>query len=825
MNKNLYADVILPLPLGNFTYEIPEEFQESVCPGKRVVVQFGKKKFYSALIRNIHDQKPTDFEPKCIEAVLDDTPVILPHQFTFWEWMANYYMCTEGEVFKAALPSGLKLESQSRLFLNEEAPIPAPLPEKEELIYNLLLDQKASTVEELNAIMGTGGALKHIKSLISQGIVVIEEKISSDYKPKSQFFISLADEYCSEEKLRNTFNHLKKAKKQEETLMEFLHLTQFFSANPIKELPRHDLLVKIKGAQGALTGLIKKGILTQFEKNVNRIGPYNGNLNELKPLSSAQQKAFYDTKALFDKHPVVLLHGVTSSGKTEIYIHLIKEYINKGYQVLYLLPEIGLTTQITTRLQTVFGDLTGIYHSKFNDNERVETWNRVLSFAHGDKNSYQLILGARSAVFLPFSNLGLIIVDEEHENSYKQFDPAPRYHARDAAILLAHLSNAKTLLGTATPAIESYYNALTGKYGMVELKTRYREIELPATVIVDTRDAYKRKQMKSHFTPALFEGIQTALNKNEQIILFQNRRGFAPFLQCKNCGWIPKCRHCDVSLTYHKHSGSLNCHYCGYSERIPQKCGHCHSDTLQTIGFGTEKIEEEIKILFPDARVSRMDLDTTRTKRAFENIIADFEQHKIDILVGTQMITKGLDFENVSLVGILNADNMLNFPDFRAAERSFQLIAQVSGRAGRKHGQGKVIIQTASPDHPVLNFVLNNDYQGMFKAQIEERKLFRYPPFFRMIVFNLRHRDQKKVERAAKQFAADLRTVFGQRVLGPEDPVISRMQGYYQKMIWLKTERQVPPSQIKRVINEKIAQLKELSEYSSLIIMADVDPM
>lgn len=823
MSQQQFVDVILPLPLGQFTYAVPEEFNDQVSPGKRVIVQFGKRKLYSALIVKTHFDKPEQFEAKFIETVLDESPVIIPIQFTFWQWIANYYMCTEGEVYKAALPSGLKMESQSIVILNNtEAPQPNLNP-TEELIYQTLINRQIATIEELIKSIGKD-SLKCIHNLLSRNIIRIEEKIDSGYQPRKEAFISLSEEYKSEQKLQEVFILIKRAKKQEQVLMEFLHLSHFFSPSALKEISRQELLIKTQGAQAALSALLKKNILIQKEKEVSRLTSEEGNPDELKSLNDAQQKAFYNIKASFNKHQVVLLHGVTSSGKTEIYIHLIKEYIDRGLQVLYLLPEIGLTTQITTRLQNVFGKLTGIYHSRFSDNERVETWNRVLAFANHKPNAYQLVLGARSALFLPFSKLGLIIVDEEHETSYKQFDPAPRYHARDAAILLAHLCGAKTLLGTATPSIESYYNAQSGKYGLVELKSRYLNLELPATIIADTRDAYKRKQMQGHLTPALFESIEAALSDNQQVILFQNRRGFAPFIQCKACGWIPHCPHCDVSLTYHKNTNSLNCHYCGYSTTLPHLCNACHSEDIETKGFGTEKIEEEIKMLFPDAKVGRMDLDTTRKKKAFENIIFDFEQHKIDILIGTQMITKGLDFENVSLVGILNADNLFNFPDFRATERSFQLIAQVSGRAGRKHGQGKVIIQTATPDHPVLSFVLKNDYIGMYKNQLNERQQFQFPPFFRLIVFTLRHRDQSRLNMAAGQFASLLKKAFGNRILGPQDAVISRMQNYYQKTIWLKTERQLPPSQVKKLINNKISLLKDLPENSTLQIIVDVDP-
>jgi primosomal protein N' (replication factor Y) len=577
-------------------------------------------------------------------------------------------------------------------------------------------------------------------------------------------------------------------------------------------------------------GLVSKNIFEKREKIVGRLAVHEGKTLPINELSEAQEKAYLNITDSFNTKPVVLLHGVTSSGKTEIYIKLIDECIKKGQQVLYLLPEIGLTTQIISRLKLVFGNLVGVYHSKFNDSERVEIWNKVLNNESYPNKSekgtdYQLVVGARSSIFLPFKNLGLIIVDEEHENSYKQFDPAPRYNARDAAILLAHQLNTKVLLGSATPSIETYFNAKNNKFGFVQLSERYKNIELPEIITADLRDAYKRKQMRSHFTPLLFDEITQALERKEQIILFQNRRGFAPFIICSMCGWIPKCSNCDVSLTYHKHNSSLVCHYCGYTAHYPTQCKACGGESISTKGFGTEKIEDDVALLFPEAKVARMDLDTTRAKKAYERIIGSFEKGDIDILIGTQMVTKGLDFEHVSIVGILNADNMLNYPDFRAFERSFQLMAQVSGRAGRKHKRGKVVIQTSDPEHRIIQHLKNNDYETMFSEQVAERKHFKYPPFYRLVGITIKHRDKQKLEKIASQAASSLRKSFKNRVLGPDDPVINRIQTWYIKKIWLKVEREISIIKAKKHMQEILDEIKTREGNSSAMILVDVDPM
>ncbi|HEY3390294.1 MAG TPA: primosomal protein N', partial [Prolixibacteraceae bacterium] len=600
---------------------------------------------------------------------------------------------------------------------------------------------------------------------------------------------------------------------QQKLLVSYLDLSAILNQGIANVVTKKELLHFTGISAAVLNGLVKKKILSIADQKVDRLANYKGDIKEVSELSSAQTEALNQIRHLFESKPVTLLHGVTSSGKTEIYIKLIKDCLDRGKQVLYLLPEIGLSTQIINRLTRVFGDKAGIYHSKFNDSERVEIWNKVLNFGNNGtgnnpESDYQLIVGTRSALFLPFQNLGLIVVDEEHDNSYKQYDPSPRYHARDAAIILGHLQQAPVLLGTATPAVETYYNATSGKFGLATLSERHQNIEMPEIVTADFKDAYKRKQMNSHLTPLLFTEITGALERKEQVILFQNRRGFSPFIECKMCGWVPKCTHCDVSLTYHKHNNSLVCHYCGYSTNHPGTCRSCSSKELINKGFGTEKVEEDLQVIFPDANIERMDLDTTRSKRGYEKIIHRFEQGEIDILIGTQMVTKGLDFENVSIVGILNADNLLNQPDFRAYERSYQLMAQVGGRSGRKNKRGKVIIQTSEPTHPIILNVIDNDYEAMYRGQIAERKHFKYPPFYRMIGITLKHREKDELDRIAQELSINLRERFGARILGPEYPVISRIKLLYIKQLWIKIERDISVVNAKRQMQEIIDQVK-----------------
>jgi primosomal protein N' (replication factor Y) len=824
----LFADVILPLPLDyRFTYRVPAAFQMRIKTGARVIVQFGKRKFFSALVYKLHQDTPSgDFEIKDIDAILDEEPIIGEKQLQLWEWIANYYCCTMGEVFKAALPSGLKLESQTKVSLNPEADFNGDLSDKESAVVLLLESRKTASIQDLNQFLGQQSSFAILKLLLEKNAVIVEEQLRESYKPKLISTVRLNPEFDSEDKLNSTLDLLaKKAKKQEQLLKIFLAETIYGDLNQT-EINKKDLLELADASEAVLKALEEKQILEVFQKEIGRIDRSQSGELLIKELSGPQQKAHDEILVQFETQQTVLLNGVTSSGKTEIYIRLIEEQLKVGKQVLYLVPEIGLTTQIITRLKTAFGDLAGIYHSKFNDAERVEIWFNVLNEKSGNTGQqYKVILGARSAIFLPFKDLGLIIVDEEHENSYKQFDPAPRYNARDMAILMGNIHGAKVLLGSATPSYETYYNARSKKYGLVELTERFQGIEMPELFPANTQEAYKRKLMRSVFTPELYDEIATALSNKEQVILFQNRRGFAPFVQCGKCGWIPKCKYCDVSKTYHKNRSSLICHYCGHTTSLVTKCAECGSDEIKTRGFGTEKIEDEIQLLFPDARVARMDLDTTRAKKAYDQLIWQFETGKIDILVGTQMVTKGLDFDHVRVVGVLNADNLLNYPDFRSYERSFQLIMQVSGRAGRKNNRGRVIIQTTQPNHPVIQDVIANDYYRLFSRQMAERKMFRYPPYYRLIKIVVKHQNKDRLDLAALHLATAFKTHFNKNVLGPEYPVVGRIQMWFQKEILIKLPRDGKVQEAKSKIMEIIHQAKSQPNNSQLIVYADVDPM
>ena len=831
MNKapEQYADVILPLPMeGCFTYLIPEELAGKIGAGMRVVIQFGTKKFYSALVRRVHTVKPENISPKLVESVLDDQPILSENCFLLWEWISVYYHCSLGEVLKAALPSGLKLESETRVSLDEDygKPEPGQLTPKELLLFEIIREKKGISVFELNNTVLKKGTLPILKELLRKGVIHIEEELRDSYKVRTETIVTLGAAILSEEKLLRTLDLLVRIPKQREMLLLFLHENEEVADLKSKAYPKKALLMKSGASLTVFNGLVKKEILAVYEQQIDRIDSGEDATRAIYPLFPAQQIALNEIEASFVNNQVTLLHGVTSSGKTEIYIQLIEKCLQEGKQVLYLLPEIGLTTQMISRLLVVFGKQVGVYHSRFSDSERVEIWNKVLNFKPGNQpQSHQLIVGTRSAIFLPFSNLGLIVVDEEHENSFKQYDPAPRYHARDSAIVLGTMLKIPVLLGTATPAVETYFNARSGRYGLVELKERYKQIELPEIITVDLKRAYQRKSMRSYLTPELFEEITAALAKKEQVILFQNRRGFSPFIECKSCGWIPKCTHCDVSLTYHKNSRRLVCHYCGYSISYPVSCNSCRSADLSNKGFGTEKVAEELSELFPDAVIERLDLDSTRSKRAFQTILQRFDRGDTDILVGTQMITKGLDFEHVRVVGILNADNLLNFPDFRSHERSYQLMTQVSGRAGRREKRGKVIIQTSQPDHFIIQKVASNDYEGMYNQQIAERRDFKYPPFYRMIRITLKHRDLSELDRIAQACAEALRSRFGNRLLGPEYPAVGRIKLMFMKQMWLKLEREMSVTSAKRQMQLMLEDVKSRDKNKMVQIVVDVDPM
>ena len=816
-----YVDVIVPLPIASqYTYFVPAELEESVQEGCRVVVSFGQKKFYTAIVTKVHYVAPENYETKDVEEVLDTSPVILPTQFRFWEWLSTYYLCTLGDVYKAAMPSGMKLESETLVAYNEDFEATVPLPKNEQRILDLLNDDKEQCVTQLQKASGLKSILPIIKRLLEKQAIFVKEDLKRNYKPRTEARVRLTEAYSTEHALRELFDNLGRAKKQLSLLMKYIELSGWMgTASTLKEVSKKDLLDKTGASVSILNSLVEKGVLETYYYEIGRLDKSIKGTLSLNPLNVAQERAFTAIRNSFQEKSVCLLHGVTSSGKTEIYIHLIEEVLRKGQQVLYLLPEIALTTQITERLKRVFAHRLGVYHSKFPDAERVEIWKKQLT-----DESYDIILGVRSSIFLPFKRLGLIIVDEEHENTYKQQEPAPRYHARSAAIMLASMYGAKVLLGTATPSVESYFNARKGKYGLVQLKERYKEIRLPHIELVDIKELTRQKRMKGPFSPVLVKEIRSALDRREQVILFQNRRGFAQMIECRTCGWIPKCKNCDVSLTFHKRLNQLTCHYCGYTQSVAASCPACGGVELLNRGIGTERIEEDIQLTFPDVRVARMDLDTTRSRTAYEKIIADFEQGKTDILIGTQMISKGLDFNHVNVVGILNADTMLNYPDFRSYERAFQLMAQVAGRAGRKDKQGLVILQTKSPELPVISQVLNNDYEQLYEDQLAERQVFRYPPFYRLIYVYLKHRKEDVLEQAAEMAATLLRTGLGNRVLGPDKPPIARIQTLFIKKIMIKVELTASMTKVRDYLKGVQRTLSEDARFRSLIVYYDVDP-
>lgn len=826
----LFADVLLPLPVkGYFTYRIPQELNTEIMPGMRVVVQFGQKRFYTALVRRIHKEAPKVMSMKYVLSVIDSFPVVNEQQFALWEWIADYYLCTAGEVMNAALPSAYKLASETRVVLDPEYVNDSEtLTDREFQIVEALQLQQILSLTDVSRIIGLAKVVPLIKTMIEKGIIRVEEEITERYKPRTETFVKLTDEYRDEQLLNETMDKLtKRAFKQLQALMAFLSISLFFSKSP-KEVSRTELL-KTQGISPAnLDGLIKKGILETYTQSVSRLIHSKATADSLHlEFTPAQQQALDEIRPELIGNNVVLLKGVTSSGKTELYIKLIEETIARGRQVLYLLPEIALTTQIIGRLQKYFGEKVGVYHSKYNEFERVEIWNKANGPLSGNQSEqpFQILLGARSALFLPFTDLGLIIVDEEHDSSYKQNDPAPRYNARDAAIVLGGIHKCPVLLGSATPSMESYYNALAKKYKYVELNERYGGVQMPEIRIVDMKEETRMKRMKSHFTPQLLQGITDALALGEQVILFQNRRGFSLRLECDVCQNSPECVNCDVTLTYHKHLNQLKCHYCGYSIPVPSICPHCQSPAIKMRGFGTEKVEEELAILFPEAKIGRMDFDTTRTKYAYQRIIGDFEAHKIDILVGTQMVTKGLDFDNVSLVGVLYADGMISYPDFRAIERSYQLLAQVSGRAGRKSKRGLVMVQTNNPKHPLLQWVTDDNYPKMFDQQISDRYKYKYPPYYRLMMISLRHKDFNVLNEAAAKLAGLLKPYFGNMMLGPEYPMVSRVRNLYIKNIILKLDKSAGGRQLKFEAMRNTELLRSMAEYKSVRVVMDVDPV
>ena len=812
-----FVEVILPLSLAKtFTYRVSEAEFHFVKNGMRVVVPFGKSKMYTALIIDKHQNEPTLYEAKEIDQILDEKPIVTQFQITHWQWIASYYMCAIGDVYRGAMPSALLLESETIISQKHSVTIEeAELTDDEFLVYQALQHQSSLRIQDITAILNKKNVFPVIQKLIDKQVLVLHEEVQELYKPKLVRYVRLHSKYDLNSGLGDLLESLKSAAKQREIVLAYFQL----SAKDKQPISVKQLVETANSSSAILKALIEKQIFEDYfiqEDRVNFIG--NPQENALE-LSNAQQEAFHQIQTSFTTQEVCLLHGLTSSGKTEIYIKLIEEQLASGKQVLYLLPEIALTTQLVGRLRTYFGDKVGVYHSKYSTNERVELWKQVLE----QSPKAQIVIGARSALFLPFSNLSLIVVDEEHEQTFKQVDPAPRYHARDAAIVLANYHKAKVLLGSATPSIESYFNAQSNKYGLVEITERYGNVQLPEIELVDLKDSYFRKKMTGHFSATLIEAITTALSLGEQVILFQNRRGYSPIIECLTCGNVPQCQQCDVSLTYHQHKNQLRCHYCGYAMAKPTQCHSCSSIDLATKGFGTEQIEQELLSIFPNAKTGRMDQDTTRGKFGFEKIIDSFKNQEIQILVGTQMLAKGLDFNNVSLVGIMNADTMLYHPDFRAFERSFQMMTQVAGRAGRSEKQGKVVIQTYNPEHNTIQQVTRNDYVGMYKEQLYDRQIYKYPPYFRIIRLTLKHRDFDKVKEGSMWLYQVMSQNLNMPVLGPEEPPISRIRNEYIRTILIKIPQTAPIGNTKKTIQKMLTSFEAVPQYRSIKVAVNVD--
>ena len=812
-----FINVILPIPLKQaFTYNVNKDEAAFLKPGMRVAIPFGKSKVFTGIVHSIHNQPPVGYETKSIDHILDEKPIITAIQIKHWEWLANYYMCSLGEVIKAALPSAFLLESEtiiklsSRNFQEEES-----LSDDEFVLYEALQHQSSLHINDARNILDRRNIVSVIQKLLDKNIIEVEETVYEQYTPKLKRYIKLSPKFTSEENLRELLDSLSRAPKQRDVLMHLFML----NTQTKKPISATMLQKKSEASAPTLKSLIDKGILEEYFIRHDRV-EFTGEVSSgIKTLNEAQTTAYNEIKTSFETNDVVLLHGVTSSGKTEIYVKLIEEVIATGKQVLYMLPEIALTTQLISRLQKYFGQRVSVYHSKFSVNERVEVWKNVLA----EKPKAQVVIGARSSLFLPFKNLGLVIVDEEHEPSFKQYSPAPRYNARDSAIVLANLQKAKVLMGSATPSLESYHNAKSGKFGLVTLKKRFGNVLMPEIELVDIKEKSRKKQMTGHFSDRLLEEMRDVLKNGEQIILFQNRRGFSPVVECTTCGVSPQCPNCDVSLTFHQHKNQLRCHYCGYHMAMMQSCIACGSETLDTKGFGTEQVETELKSLFPGYSIARMDQDTTQGKHAFSKLIEALENAEIDILVGTQMLAKGLDFRNISLVGVMNADNLLNFPDFRAHERSFQLLQQVSGRAGRTKKRGKVLIQTYNPYHQILKQVGENNYEAMFKEQLEERYNYRYPPFFRTIKMEFKDKNLARVHTSAIWFGQALEVQFKENVLGPEPPPIGRIKNKYIMNLLLKIPKKQSLASTKKVVENVRRSFNSIKEFSSVRLNIDVD--
>lgn len=814
--QTLFVDVLLPLAIqGSYTYRVPQDLVPFIEIGRRVIVQFGKNRIYSALIYKIGDKAPERYEAKYILDVMDDKPIVLPTQFQLWEWMADYYQCGLGEVMQAALPAVLKLASETKITLG-----PAAAHSREEVHEKAFLVLEALDVagelkvSDVVKLLGQKTVFPLLKSMFEKELVLISEELAPKFKPRKLRFLELAEEFKDEDGKRLLLDSLNRAAKQQDAVVAFIQLRK---QNP--KISRKILVEQTGVSDAAIRALIDKGVFMEREEVVSRIGGEDVVMTAEFSLNAVQEKTLRELKQSLNEKDVTLLHGVTSSGKTQLYIRLIEEYVAQGRQVLYLLPEIALTSQITDRLRLHFGVQLGVYHSKFNDQERAEIWNKVLI------GEVKVLVGARSSVFLPFKDLGFIVVDEEHESSYKQYDPAPRYHARDTAIFLGHLHQAKVVLGSATPALESYYNAKSGKYGFVQLLQRFGESKLPDIEVVDIREAARKDEMQTYFSARLLDAMRGAMAQKQQIILFQNRRGHTPMSQCKTCGVIAKCVHCDVSLTYHKSTHMLHCHYCGYTEPPMTACVACGSTHIESKGFGTERIEEELELVMPEARVGRLDLDSAKGKFGFERVLAAFEDHQYDVLIGTQMVAKGLDFGNVSVIGIINADSLIHYPDFRAYERAFSMLSQVAGRAGRRDVPGKVIIQTNTPSHRVIQQVVAQDYESMFLTEINERKNFAYPPFYRLIRLEVKHSDLALAQSGADRLAFLLRQQLGDRVLGPEQPLVSRIRNQYIEQILLKIERTgISMAKVREAMRQTLLFFASEKAYKSVRVSIDVDP-
>jgi len=812
-----FIDVILPLSLErNFTYAITKAEADFIKRGVRVAVPFGKNKVYTGIVYNIHHIAPTAYEAKSIHSILDESPVVNQFQFKLWEWMSSYYLCSMGEIMRAAMPNAFLLESETIISLNPSTEFEVnSLKDDEYLVCEALQQQSSLKVDEINAIIDRKNSFPVLKRLLDQKVIALEQELSEKYKPKLIRCVRLHPNYQHENALQELVETLKSASKQREIVLSYFNL-----ANATKQIKVADLKTKSKATSTQIKTLIDKGVFEEYHYQTDRIQFQDSEYGASTELNTYQETALEEIDGLFETQNIVLLHGVTSSGKTEIYVKMIVSILAEGKQALYLVPEIALTSQLVQRLQKYFGNQIAVYHSRYSQNERVEVWNHVLN----QSENARVVIGARSSVFLPFSNLGLVIVDEEHEQSYKQFDPSPRYHARDTAIVLAALFKAKTLLGSATPSLESFYNATKEhKFGYVAITKRFNNVLMPEIELVDLTDKYKRKRMKGHFSDRLIAEIKETLEAESQVILFQNRRGYSPVVSCNTCGHTPECPNCDVSLTFHQYRNQLRCHYCSHTMAMQQFCGACGGVEIDSKGFGTEQIQEEIEVLFPEAKVARMDLDTTRGKYSYDRIIASFENKEVDILVGTQMVTKGLDFRHVKLVGVLNADQLINFPDFRAHERSFQLLQQVAGRAGRTDERGKVIIQTYNPHHTILQQVSINDYDSMFVEQLEDRRIYKYPPYCRIIKLTLKHKDYNKVNEGAEWLAISLRHVFKDNVLGPEFPVVSRIRNQYHKNILLKIPQNQSLVKTKSVLQKIKMSFSSTRDFRAVRLLINVD--